>query len=204
MQSNMLPVMQSNSMSIVRFNMLALMQSSMLAVMQADELSNMLSGGAASAVPSEVVAGMKRLFEFLGDATSDAASFAQQARDDAKRHLVPVTEATSSDAPVRSRPLSHGLCLVLFADHFPREMRVLLRARKDPEPCAAHMPCTLPQQIQALLSPCWISCAALRFAGRRVCDASFTRRLRVTAACKTVLAHGSCLLSRDGVLIQCS
>lgn len=39
-------------------------------------------------VPAELAAGMKRLFEFLGDATSDAESFAQQARDDAKRHRV--------------------------------------------------------------------------------------------------------------------
>jgi hypothetical protein len=49
--------------------------------------------------PAGIAGNFKRLFKYLEDASDDAKSFAQQAKQDAERHKVPSAEATSiSDA----------------------------------------------------------------------------------------------------------
>jgi hypothetical protein len=63
-----------------------------LARLQADELQAALESREPNpaAVPPELTASLKRLFNFIGDASNDAAAFAEQARDDAKRNRVHV------------------------------------------------------------------------------------------------------------------
>jgi hypothetical protein len=56
--------------------------------MQAGALQSMLAGGQ-NGVDGTPLDELKRFLGYLNDASSDAAGFAEQAADDAKRHRVP-------------------------------------------------------------------------------------------------------------------
>jgi hypothetical protein len=72
--------------------------------LQADEIQGLLTDAATAGVPEELQSGLKRLFNYLQDASNDAESFATQARQDAQRHkpsdAVPVEAAAAPNGDV--------------------------------------------------------------------------------------------------------